>query len=92
MAKSNGTHPAPGPSFVYEVRTFSNYPIQDLDFRIQLYDHDIFMLYQNGAQDLIALVMAKLGQVFSAHDIEGGTEAISAKVEAVSAAIAAIEP
>ena len=64
-------YPAPGPSYRFEVNGTSNYPIQDMDYRIDLYDKTIFMVYQNAAFDCIALVMAKLGHIFGEYDVTG---------------------
>ena len=100
MAKDEATvmhdddqlHPAPGPSYTFTVVGTSNYPIQRVQYNVDLYDNTIFMVYQNAAFDLVAVVMAKLGQVMSEYEITGDVGRARAKVTEMSTVINAIEP
>ena len=85
-------HPAPGPSYNFTINAHSNYPIQNLEYRIDLYDNTIFMVYQNAAFDLVALVMAKLGQIFSEYEITGDVNRARGQVEVVGKAINEVKP
>ena len=80
-------HPAPGPSYKFTVIGKSNYPIQKVEYEVDLYDSTIFMVYQNAAFDSVALVMAKLGQIFSEYEITGDVDRARGQVAAVSKAI-----
>ena len=85
-------HPAPGPSYNFTVRGTSNYPIQHVEYSVDLYDKTIFMVYQNAAMDLVALAMAKLGQVFGEYDITGDIDRTRKGVEALSRALNEVQP
>ena len=93
MASNNEQlKPAPGPSYVFTVNACSNYPIQNLEYKIDLYDETIFLVYENASFDLIALVMAKLGQIFSEYGITGDIDRARGGVKKMTAAIESIEP
>jgi hypothetical protein len=85
-------HPAPGPSYNFTVKAHSNYPIQKVEYSVDMYDNTIFMVYQNAAYDLVAVVMAKLGQVMSEYEITGDVGRARAKIDEMGAAINSIEP
>ena len=85
-------HPAPGPSYNFTVKAHSNYPIQNVEYSVDMYDNTIFMVYQNAAYDLIAAVMAKLGQVMSEYEITGDVGRARAKVAEMNAVVNAVEP
>ena len=80
-------HPSPGPSYKFTVTGESNYPIQNLKYSVDMYDQTVFMVYQNAAMDLIALVMAKLGQVFGEYDITGDIDRTRKGVESLTKAL-----
>ena len=100
MAKDEATvmhddgqlHPAPGPSYNFTVSGKSNYPIQNVEYSIDLYDKTIFMVYQNAGFDAVALVMAKLGQIMSEYELTGDVSRVRGKITEMSTAINAIEP
>jgi hypothetical protein len=100
MAKDEATvmhddgqlHPAPGPSYNFTVKAHSNYPIQNVEYKCDMYDNTIFMVYQNAGYDLIAAVMVKLGQVMSEYEITGDVDRARAKVKEMETTILAVEP
>ena len=79
--------PSPGPSYRYTVKIKSNYPIQDLEFTIDLYDKTVYHVYQNAATDLVAALMAKIGQIFSEYDITGDLPATRAALDTLGVAL-----
>jgi len=82
--------PAPGPSYIFEVNGTSNYPIQEIKYKVDMYDQTVFMVYQNAAFTSLTAVMAKLGHIFGKYDITGDIETANAKVEELANAINAI--
>jgi hypothetical protein len=85
-------HPSPGPSYNFTVVGQSNYPIQEVRYSVDMYDPVVFMVYQNAAMDLVALVIAKLGQIFGEYDITGDIDRARGGVDRVTAAISSVEP
>ena len=82
---------APGPSYQWRMHTEQNYPVLRVDFKIDMYDSGVFLYYSNAANDLIALVVAKLGQIFSAYELDDDFEKVQAKVGELTAGLNNVE-
>ena len=80
-----------GPSYRFEVRAEANFPIQDLVYKIDLYDSTLALVYNNLCFAAIAAVMSKAGQIFSEYEITGDLPELEKKQKALMSAIAADE-
>jgi hypothetical protein len=75
------------PSYRYEVITKSNFPIQNLNYQVDLDTEPEFLVYSNLANDLIALVMARLGQEMSRWQLDKDGDRMKKSLDDMSKAI-----